>query len=616
MRPNLFRAEHPAMSTLIRFAVCSSMLLATTGTLRAAPAEAEHAMVATVHPLATAAALNVLKQGGNAVDAAVAAGLTLGVVNTPNSGIGGGCFILIRLQNGHLAALDGREMAPGAATADMFLREGQAQKQLSRTGPLAVGIPGALAAYAVAVNEYGNLPFPRLLRPAAEIAEQGFPLDRDYAARLRETANQLSKFAGSRQALLHSDGTPLVEGETLKQPDLANTYRQIARHGLDWFYRGPFARDVATWMQANGGIITAEDFANYRVKNREPLVTTYRDYTIVGFPPPSSGGIHVAQILNVLESFDLQNIYREDPADFIHVVAEAMKPAFADRAYWLGDSDYVQVPRGLIDKHYAATLSQAIDAGKVSEIPGHGTPATWDSQVFGKHTTHLTVVDRLGNWVALTQTINTSFGSKVVVPGTGVVLNNQMDDFSIQPGVPNAFGLIGGKANAIAPGKRPLSSMSPTIVLKRGDPVLTVGAAGGPKIITQVVLAITRHLDLGLPLDRAIAAPRFHHQWVPRRLFVEETLDATLMDKLREGAYPGVDHLGRRDAGDQPRAPPGTAAWGARPARPWQGGRLLRCAADRPRQSGQAAETHLPTWASFISSASVKRLRISACRSS
>ncbi len=510
-------------ASLYLFAVCS---------VHAAPAVGEHAMVATVHPLATDAALTVLRNGGNAVDAAVAAGLTLGVVNTHNSGLGGGCFILIRMHDGQLIALDGREMAPAKATADMFVRDGKARRRLSQTGPLSRRSPGALAAYAVAVGDYGTQPLKQLILPAAEIAECGFRLDRSYAAALKKEAAQIQKFRGSRQVLLHADGTPLAAGEMLKQPDLANTYRQIVLHGLDWFYHGPFSRTVAAWMKNNGGIITTSDFANYRVKRREPIVTSYRGFSIVGFPPPSSGGIHVAQILNVLEPFDLKKIYEQDPTAFTHIVAEAMKPAFADRAFWLGDSDFVKVPRGLIRKKYAATLSKAINLNEVSSVPGQGAPDTWDSREFGKHTTHLTVVDRMGNWVAITQTINTSFGSKVIVPGTGVVLNNEMDDFSIQPGVPNAFGLIGGEANAIAPGKRPLSSMSPTIVLKDGTPVMTVGAAGGPKIITQVVLAITQHLDLGLPLDEAIAAPRFHHQWVPNRLFVEETLPAAQRQEL------------------------------------------------------------------------------------
>ncbi len=301
---------------------------------------------------------------------------------------------------------------------------------------------------------------------------------------------------------------------------------------LDWFYHGPFAQAVGQWMAAHGGILGCQDFADYRVKRRQPIVTSYRDYTVVGFPPPSSGGIHVAQILNILEAFDLKKIYADDPATFTHVVAEAMKPAFADRAYWLGDGDYVRVPRGLVHKQYAASLSRSIRLNGISAVERHGAPDAWDDREFGKHTTHLAVVDRQGNWVAMTQTINTSFGSKVIVPGTGVMLNNEMDDFSIQPGVPNAFGLIGGAANAIAPGKRPLSSMSPTIVLKDDSPILTLGAAGGPRIITQVVLAVTRHLDLGMPLDRALAAPRFHHQWIPDCLYVEDTLPAAQRSKL------------------------------------------------------------------------------------
>jgi gamma-glutamyltranspeptidase/glutathione hydrolase len=330
----------------------------------------------------------------------------------------------------------------------------------------------------------------------------------------------------------------------MKQPDLARTYQAIARHGTGWFYGGPFAERVGKWMAENGGVLAASDFAKYRLQTRRPVFSRYREFEIVGFPPPSSGGVHVAQILNTLEHFDLKGIYRRDPAEFVHVVAEAMKLAFADRAYWLGDPDYAKVPRGLVDKQYAAHLAGRINVSRATPVAGHGTPPRHTEDLFGdRHTTHIAVADREGTWVALTATINLRFGSKVIVPGTGVLLNNEMDDFSIQPGVPNAFGLVGAEVNAVEPGKRPLSSMSPTIVLKNGEPVMTVGAAGGPKIITQSLMTIVRHLDLGMSLPEAVGAPRFHHQWTPDKLMVEKSFDSSLAKQL-EGRGHKIQEIG------------------------------------------------------------------------
>ena len=488
-------------------------------------------MVATVNPQATDAGIAALDAGGNAVDAAIAAALTLGVVDGFNSGIGGGCFILIRTADGKIMAIDGREMAPQAASRDMYIRNGKADGELSQTGALASGIPGALAAYERAVREYGNLEFSKLLVPAADIAEKGFVISSEYEKWSRVTVDELRSDPVASRILLkpptekNGERQVYTKGEQLKQVDLARTYRQIAKEGVDWFYHGEFAERTGEWMKANQGILTAKDFANYKTVLRKPIRTTYRGYEIIGFPPPSSGGVHVAQILNMLESFDLKKLHASDPVKFNHVVAEAMKLAFADRAYWLGDSDYVKVPRGLLDKKYAAALAARIDIDKTTAVTSHGTPPDSDGDFFGKHTTHVAAADKAGNWVAITTTVNTPFGSKVIVPGLGVIMNNQMDDFSIAPGQPNAFGLVGGQNNAIAPGKRPLSSMSPTFVLKDGKPVMTVGAAGGPKIITQAVWAIVNHLDLGMSIGDTVARPRVHHQWSPDQLLVEDTLE-------------------------------------------------------------------------------------------
>lgn len=476
-------------------------------------------MVASGHPLATVAGLKALKGGGNAVDAAVAVGLTLGVVDGHNSGIGGGCFMLIRLATGEFVALDGREMAPGAATRDMFVKDGVAVGGRSQTGPLAVGIPGQVAVFERASREYGRLALADALRAAAEVAEGGFAISANYASRLRGTASDLQSFAGSREVFFR-DGQPLQKGEVLRQPDLATTYRAMAEHGTDWFYKGPFAERVAAWMQENGGIITSDDFAQYELKVREPIRSRYREHDIISFPPPSSGGVHVAQILNILEHFDLKAM---DEVTRIHVMAEAMKLAFADRAHWLGDADFVKVPRGLVSTNYAAVLAGRIQLDRVLSVEGHGTPMNADGDVFGdRHTTHFSVADEEGNWVACTSTVNTAFGSKVIVPGTGVILNNQIDDFSVQPGVANFFGLMGAEANAIEPRKRPLSSMSPTIVMKDGMPLMAVGAAGGPRIITSVLHVLTGLMDHGMSSDEAMAGLRIHHQWSPNELMVEK----------------------------------------------------------------------------------------------
>lgn len=505
--------------------LCFSLLVPGTGV-------AGSGCVATVHPLATDAGLAALARGGNAIDAAVAAALTLGVVDPSNSGIGGGCFIVLRLADGSLAAIDGREIAGAKATPDMYVRDGQVQPQLSRRGPLAVAVPGALAAYDAAVGQFGRLSLADLLLPAAELAERGFPVDAGYARRFRSAAKDFAQDPGCRQVFLQADGSPTAEGDTFLQADLARSYRAIAEHGTDWFYRGPLAQQVEAWMAANGGILTADDFAAYRAKRREPVVGTYRGLTVVSMPPPSSGGIHVVQILNILEQFDLKAIHRRDPAQFYHVLAEAMKLAFADRAHWLGDPDFVNVPKGLVDKHYAAALARQIRLDGVAEVAGHGEPPGAETDFFGKHTTHLAAADSDGNWVALTATINTSFGARVMVPGTGILLNNEMDDFSAAPGIPNVFGLVGSDANAIAPHKRPLSSMSPTIVLRDGRPVFTAGAAGGPRIITQVAQALVYHFDLGMDPAAALGVRRIHHQWSPNTLYLERGFDPDVGRRL------------------------------------------------------------------------------------
>jgi len=493
-------------------------------------------IVATVHPIATEAARAAFQRGGNAIDAAVAAALTLGVVDGFNSGIGGGCFMLIRWANGRTTAIDAREAAPLAATRDMYIRNGRFDPQLSQLGPLAVGIPGALWAYHYAVAQFGKLPLADHLLHAAQIAERGFVIDDRYARRLEESARDLSLFEASRVIFLRPDGSPKRAGEILVQPDLANSYKAIINHGVAWFYYGVFPILVGDWMARNGGIIIPDDFTTYQARLRTPIATTYRGYTLLGFPPPSSGGVHVAQILNILENFDLKKM-GTNSVEMIHVVTEAMKLAFADRSFWLGDPDFAKVPRGLVSKSYAATLAKRISLERAAPVPRHSIPTGAAKDVFSGHTTHFSTADAAGNWVACTATLNTSFGSKVVIPGTGIVLNNQMDDFSAQPGVPNYFGLVGGEANAIAPRKRPLSSMSPTIVLKDGKPILSLGAAGGPTIISQTLLAMINVIDFGMDLETALQQPRFHHQWLPDELRIERRIDAAIVKELEKRGH-------------------------------------------------------------------------------
>ena len=512
---------------ILAFLVCTVSLPA------GQTAQGTHGVVAAIHPMAAKAALETMQEGGNAIDAAVTAALVLGVVDGFNSGIGGGCFFLLRDKTGNFEAIDGREKAPNAATRSMFYRDGKADTALSQNGALAAGVPGSIAAYDYAVKHYGRLPFRRHLMKAAGLAESGFPITSAYLSRLISVKDQLFQDEAARLVFFHGDGSLLKVGEILHQQDLAETYKNIADHGADWFYKGPFARTTGAWMSDHHGVLSAADFAEYKLKKREPLVTTYRGYEIIGFPPPSSGGIHVAQILNILENFDLQKWGPDSPLT-IHVIAEAMKLAFADRAFWLGDPDYAKVPKGLASKAYAKELASQIRLDQVIKVPGHGSPPESSTALFSRHTTHFSTADMEGNWVACTATLNTTFGAKIIIPGSGVVLNNQMDDFSIESGVPNFFGLVGAEANAVEPGKRPLSSMSPTIIQKGGVPLYSLGGAGGPTIISQTVLTIVRMIDFAMPLEKAMAAPRFHQQWQPDKLVVEKSLAESILTVLRQ----------------------------------------------------------------------------------
>ena len=499
-----------------------------------ASATRQNAMVATVHPLASQAAYKTLASGGNAVDAALTAAITLGVVDGYNSGIGGGCFILIRTPSGKLYAIDGRETAPRHATVEMYYRDGTPDTALSQVGALASGTPGAIAAYHLAWRKCGQVDWSEHFTEAARIAREGFPISERYARILAGKQELFERFSGSRDVFIHN-GKILGAGERLVQADLATTLDGIATYGPSYFYRGPVAKKISEWMAHNGGVLNEQDFANYRAKMRKPIVTSYRGHTVIGMPPPSSGGVHVAQILNMLEQFPMRDLYREESAQYIHHVAEAMKLAFADRAFYLGDPDFTRVPSGLIAKSYAQQLANRIDANASTPVESHGVPPNRIPFKTQRHTTHIAVADQQGYWVAMTATVNTSFGSKVIVPGTGVVLNNEMDDFALAPGVANAFGLVGSEANKVESLKRPLSSMSPTIVLGKDSqqPLFTLGAAGGPKIITSVVLGISGVIDLELSPYETLKRPRFHHQWSPDRLVLERSNSSEILAVMK-----------------------------------------------------------------------------------
>lgn len=488
---------------------------------------------ATVHPLATRSAMRILQSGGNAIDAAISAALVLGVVDGHNSGIGGGCLVLIRRSNGQVLAIDGRETAGQAAHEGMFLRDGKADPKLSQDGPLACAVPSQIAAIKHMHTQAGRLPWRELFEDAHKAAFDGAPASKSIGRTIAAEADQLRKYPASKAIYFHADGTPIREGEPWVQKDLASTLQNIADHGAEWFYDGPFAKACADYLGSIGGVLTRQDFLAYQPKERAAIRTKYRNYEVIGFPPPSSGGMHIAQMLMMLEPYPVGAWMRSRPDAYYHLLCEAMKRAFADRAHWLGDSDFVDVPQGLLAPEYSKDrMADFLDSKSTDRIE-HGWPnGVLEREILSsepspgedrKHTTHLTAADEEGNWVAMTCTVNTSWGCKVTVPGTGVMLNNQMDDFSIAPGTPNAFGLVGSESNAVAPGKRPLSSMSPTIVLdSTGQPVLTAGAAGGPRIINATLQVLLRVLDGGCSVAEALAAPRVHHQWRPDQLLFED----------------------------------------------------------------------------------------------
>lgn len=497
------------------------------------PVRATQGMVASVDVMATQVGVDILKQGGNAVDAAVAVGYALAVTHPQAGNLGGGGFMLLRTKDGATTAIDFREMAPAGATRDMFLDEqGNPDSKKSLTSPLASGTPGTVAGLSLALEKYGSLPLNSVVRPAIKLAQEGFIVNDALADDLKTYGSEVLPHHENSKAIFWKDGEPLKKGDKLVQQDLANSLTMIAENGPDAFYKGEIARQIAQQMQQKGGLITTDDLAAYQAVERTPVSGEYRGYQIFSMPPPSSGGIHIVQILNILENFDM-NKYGFGSADAIQIMAEAEKYAYADRSEYLGDPDFVNVPwQALTSKTYAKSIAGQIDINKAkpsSEIrPGKLAPYESDQ------TTHFSVVDKDGNAVAVTYTLNTTFGTGIVAGNTGILLNNQMDDFSAKPGVPNVYGLVGGEANAVGPKKRPLSSMSPTIVVKDGKTWLVTGSPGGSRIITTVLQMVVNTIDFGMNVAEATNAPRFHHQWLPDELRVEKGFSPDTLKLLEQ----------------------------------------------------------------------------------
>jgi gamma-glutamyltranspeptidase/glutathione hydrolase len=524
--PGLAAAQQAALEA--REAIISEMDLVH-------PVFATQGMVASQEALATEVGLDILEAGGNAVDAGVAVGFALAVTLPRAGNLGGGGFMLVRdATSNETVAIDFREMAPAAATRDMYLdSEGNVDEQRARYSYLSVGVPGTVAGMALALERYGSMTLKEVVAPAISLAQRGIPVTEDLAISLRAAKEQFAASPESMKIFFKPDSEPFAIGDTLVQQDLATSLRAIADEGPGAFYQGEIAAKIVADMAENGGLITADDLKNYKAVVREPVRGEYRGYEIVSMPPPSSGGIHVIQMLNMLEHFPIAELGSNSAAT-IHRMAESMKLAYADRAEYLGDTDFVDVPiSGLISKDYAAELVKRIDlerARPAAEIKP-GDPAPYESD----QTTHYSVMDSEGNVVSTTYTINFSYGTGLTAAGTGILLNNEMDDFSAKPGVPNAYGLIGGEANAIEPAKRPLSSMTPTIVLKGGAPFLVTGSPGGSRIITTVLQLIMNVVDHGMNIAEATMTPRIHHQWLPDELRVEEGISpdtARLLEAL------------------------------------------------------------------------------------
>jgi gamma-glutamyltranspeptidase / glutathione hydrolase len=511
------------------------------------PVHAQHAIVVSVHELASRVGVEIMRSGGNAVDAAVATGFALAVVHSPAGNIGGGGFMLIRTADGRTHFIDYREKAPAAATRDMFLdAQGKVIEGASEIGYKSIGVPGSVAGLVYAETKYGKLTLKQVMAPAIKLAREGYALTWEEAQDLHD--RHLAEFAESRR-VFQRNGDYYHPGEIFHQPDLARTLERIAQKPDD-FYHGALARELAAAMHKGGGLITADDLAHYEVKEREPVRGTYRGYEVISAPPPSSGGTVLIESLNILEGYDLANMGARS-APSIHFTVEAFRRAFFDRAEFMGDPDFAKIPVAqLLDKKYAAAWRDTIDPARASPSPSLKRPAVFSeleqyaashppatAPPESNHTTHYSVVDADGNAVSVTTTLNDWFGSRVTADGLGFLLNDEMDDFSSKPGAPNSDGLIQSGANAVGPGKRPLSSMTPTIVVRDGKAVMVLGSPGSSKIITTVANVFMGVVDYGMNLQEAVNAPRFHNQWMPDVVNVEKWFSPDTVNDLRQMGY-------------------------------------------------------------------------------
>jgi gamma-glutamyltranspeptidase/glutathione hydrolase len=511
------------------------------------PVHAQHAMVVSVQELASQAGVEILQAGGNAVDASVATGFALAVVHSPAGNIGGGGFMLIRMADGKAHFLDYREKAPASATRDMYLDpQGNVIEGASEYGYKAIGVPGSVAGMVTGEKKFGKLTLKQVMAPAIKLARDGFALTWDEAHDLHDS--YLAKFPESRR-VFQRNGDYYKSGEIFRQPDLARTLERISENPDD-FYHGALARELAAAVQKGGGLITVEDLAHYEVKEREPVHGSYRGYDVISAPPPSSGGTVLIESLNILEGYDLAKMQNRS-AQSIHFTVEGFRRAFFDRAEFMGDPDFSKIPVAqLLDKRYAAAWRESIDPEHATASKELKRPAIFSEleqyaeahplevpRRESNHTTHYSVVDAEGNAVSVTTTINDWFGSRVTADGLGFLLNDEMDDFSSKPGVPNADGLIQGTANEIGPGKRPLSSMTPTIVVHNGKTVMVLGSPGSSKIITTVANVLMGVVDYGMNLQEAVNAPRFHNQWLPDVVNVEKWFSPDTVNTLGKMGY-------------------------------------------------------------------------------
>ncbi len=511
------------------------------------PVHAPHAIVVSVHELASQVGVETMKAGGNAIDAAVATGFALAVVHPAAGNIGGGGFMLVRMADGKVHFIDFREKAPAAATANMYLDSQGDVTDDPWLGYRSIGVPGSVAGMVYAETHFGKLDLAKVMAPAIKLAREGYPLTWKEARDMRDD-KYLAKFPESRR-IFQREGNYYQQGETFRQPELARTLELIANNPDD-FYHGEIAKELAAAIQKGGGLITADDLAHYEVKERVPVAGTYRGYQIISAPPPSSGGTVLLETLNILEGYDLAKA-GDRSAESVHVIAEAFRRAFYDRAEFMGDPDFSKIPVAqLIDKKYAAAWRSSIDPTQASVSKDLKRPALFtELEQYARqhperalmhespHTTHYSVVDAAGNAVAVTTTLNDWFGSRVTAEGLGFLLNDEMDDFAAKPGVPNTDGLIQGTANAIVPGKRPLSSMTPTIVLKDDKLFLVLGSPGSSRIISTVANAIIGVVDYGMNIQEAVDAPRFHNQWLPDTLFLEQWFSPDTVKRLQQMGY-------------------------------------------------------------------------------